>query len=104
MGEGAEDLGNNKFACPNGGACFGATGDEILSTLSHTFAVTQENTVARDLFFIFAYGLVFKLLHVLLTIKKTQIVQHKSTPSSDVDAATTHGHSETEDPSALSVV
>merc|ERR1712003_257631 len=88
--EGAEDLGNNKFACPDGGACFGRTGDEILATLSHTFAVPQENTVARDLCFIFAYGLVFKLLHVILTVNKTQIVLRNAVPSSDVDEETTH--------------
>jgi len=100
--EGAQDVGNNKFACPHGGACFGRTGDQILASLSHTFAVTQENTVGRDLCFILAYGLAFKLLHVLLTFKQTQIVQRNVAPKPCVDAATAHGS--VEDPSVLSVV
>merc|ERR1712217_612243 len=70
--EGAEDVGNDKFVCASGGACFGHTGDQVLASLSRTFAVTQENTVLRDICFVLAYGIVFKLLHVILAVAKTQ--------------------------------
>merc|ERR1712217_299709 len=39
--DGAEDIGDNKFKCAAGGACFGHSGDQVLQSLSHTFAVTQ---------------------------------------------------------------
>merc|ERR1712113_1214074 len=83
--EGAQDLGNNKFVCSAGGACFGHTGDQVLATLSHTFAVTQENTVVRDICFILAYGIAFKMLHVVLTIAKTQFGNRSAVSTPDVD-------------------
>merc|ERR1712113_1344646 len=88
--EGTQDLGNNKFACASGGACFGRTGDQVLASLSHTFAVTQKNTIVRDICFILAYGIAFKVLHVVLAVVKTQFGSRNvaSTPVIEVKTDT----------------
>jgi len=102
--EGAQDLGNNKFMCASGGACFGHTGDQVLASLSHTFAVTQENTIVRDICFILAYGIAFKTLHVVLAVAKTQFGNRNAVSTPDVEVKTVAGTRTIEEDSAFSFV
>merc|ERR1712087_836564 len=102
--EGAQDLGNNKFVCASGGACFGRTGDQVLASLSHTFAVTQENTMVRDICFILAYGIVFKILHVILAVAKTQFGNRNAVSTLDVEVKTETETRHIEEDSASSFV
>jgi len=93
--EGAEDLGNNEFACAAVSAmqCYGRTGDQVLASLSHTFPVKAENTVVQDIAFILAYGVAFKVLHIVFLVMKTQfgrsVRSAKVTAKTGVESGTT---------------
>lgn len=60
------------FSCSTS-PCFGYTGDQVRETLSQSFGnISAEDTVAQDLLNILLFGLFFKILAIVIVIKRTQ--------------------------------
>merc|ERR1712216_436295 len=75
--EGAVETASGGFSC-NGDSfvgCYGATGDEVLDTLSLTFPVDSSDSLLSDLLYIFLYGAFFKCLYIALAVRSTSFVQ-----------------------------
>merc|ERR1712137_1350819 len=71
--EGAASLPDGKFSRGGGfGPCYGHTGDQVLASLGTTFPVGSSGTLAEETGYILAYGVVFKLCHIVVMMVKTQ--------------------------------
>merc|ERR1711920_277155 len=93
MGDGAQDFGDGAFSCEGGSPsnCFGRTGDQVLSSLGHIFPVEAEDTVTKDVMYTLAYGLAFKLLHIIALAMKTQIERRSTTRAPKSKGGTSSG-------------
>lgn len=53
------------------GFCYGRTGEQVLSSLSHLFSPGVENTVAKDMGIVLLIAFVFKMIWLLIIVLRT---------------------------------